>query len=355
MRRRPLCRPIRQAIPLIIETRQGQTHRRLAGEEVIRVSEVLQPRQRANSRRNRPRQQVMSHIELLKAHHPSNCARQRTQELIVADVEHRQVLQHPNLLRQARPEPIVHQNNLVQVRHVAQASRNAAVELVVGQNDDGDRRVPEIIRQIEPEPVMVDENSIQVLVKQLPGHSPLELIEPQIQEFQLRKLKHNMRELTGESIVTDIELEKQLQVPELVRHSPTEPVGIDVEQCEICEQPKLLGQVASNIAVVEVNAGDGSDRAVVGSQSTEHSSVVADIRSDPIPGEIERVRENSLLPSLQCYVSISESLVFEDQRRVYFHELSPVTVLVPVVEQLALLDVEGLGVGETSMADNVAG
>lgn len=240
----------------------------------------------------------MRHIELLKAHHASNCVRQRPQELVVAHVKHRQVLEHPNLLRQARSEPIIHQYDLVQVRHVAQARRNASMELVVGQHNDGNRRVPEIIRQIEPEPIVVDENGIQVLVKQLLRDGPFELIEPQIQEFQRRKQKHNTRELAGEAIVTDIELEKQLQVPELVRHGPTESVGVDVEQCEICKQPKLLWQIPSNIAVVEVNAGDRSDLVVVGRWSTEDPGVVAYLRSDPIPGEIERVGENSLLPSL---------------------------------------------------------
>lgn len=229
------------------------------------------------------------------------------------------------------------------------------MELVVGENNNGDRRVPEIVRQIEPEPIVVDENSIQVLVKQLLGHSPLELIEPQIQELELREMKHNKRELAGEAVVTDVKLVKQLQVPEFMRHSPAEPVGVDVEQCKICKQPKLLRQVPSNIAVVEVNAGDGSDRAVVESRSTEHPGVAAHTRSDPVTSEIERVRENSLLPSLQCYVSISESRVLENQRRVYFHELTAVAELVAVVEQLALLDVVSFGVGETSMGDNVAG
>ncbi|KAM1131336.1 hypothetical protein EV1_045519 [Malus domestica] len=62
----------RQAIPLVVKARQSQTCQRLTREEVIRVSEVLQTRQRTNTRQNLPRQQVVGHIELLKAHHPSN-------------------------------------------------------------------------------------------------------------------------------------------------------------------------------------------------------------------------------------------------------------------------------------------
>lgn len=137
------------------------------------------------------------------------------------------------------------------------------MELVVGEDDDGDRRVPEVIRQIEPEPVVVDENGVQVLVEQLLGHSPFELIEPQIQKFQLWQLKNNPRKLPSKPIVADIELKEQLELLELVRHSPAEAVGVDVEQCKICKQPKLFRQVPSNVAMVEINPSYGSDGAVV--------------------------------------------------------------------------------------------
>lgn len=77
-----------------------------------------------------------------------------------------------------------------------------------------------------------------------------------------------------------------LQLLELLRDSAAETVGIDVENAEICEKAELLGEIAGNVAVVEINSGDGPNRRVVERRSTEDSGVVADTRSDPISGEI---------------------------------------------------------------------
>lgn len=103
--------------------------------------------------------------------------------------------------------------------------------------------------------------------------------------------------------------------------------------------------------MVEINTRDCSDLRVVKCWSTENPSVVADIRSNPVEGKIARIGKNSLFPSLQCYISISDPVVLENQRRVNGHILSPVTKLIPVVQKLSLLDVRGFDVGETSMAD----
>ncbi|RYR07546.1 hypothetical protein Ahy_B05g074928 isoform D [Arachis hypogaea] len=67
---------------------------------------------------------------------------------------------------------------------------------------------------------------------------------------------------------------------------------------KICEQAKLLRQVTSNVAMVEVNAGNGAGPVVIRCRCTEDSSVVAHLRTYPISGEIQRIRENSLLPCL---------------------------------------------------------
>lgn len=67
-----------------------------------------------------------------------------------------------------------------------------------------------------------------------------------------------------------------------MRKSSTKAIGVDVKQCKINKQAKLLRQVASNITMVKINAGDSTDILVVRSRSTENPSVVADIRSLPI-------------------------------------------------------------------------
>lgn len=134
-----------------------------------------------------------------------------------------------------------------------------------------------------------------------------------------------------------------------MRHSSTKPVGVYVEQCKINEQTKLLWQVPSNVAMVKINPRHCSDLGVVKCASTVNPSVVTNFRSNPIPSEIERIREYSLLPCLQCYISIFDSIVFENQRWVYGDIFTSVTELVPVVKKLPLPYVQGFSVGEASM------
>ncbi|KAM1592012.1 hypothetical protein TB1_035282 [Malus domestica] len=70
-----------------------------------------------------------------------------------------------------------------------------------------------------------------------------------IQEFKLRQLEKHSREFFfSKTIVAQIALEQQLEAIELVGNSSTEPVGVDVELCEIREQPELLRQIPSNVA-----------------------------------------------------------------------------------------------------------
>jgi hypothetical protein len=55
-----------------------------------------------------------------------------------------------------------------------------------------------------------------------------------------------------------------------------------VEQCKINKQAQLLRQVPSNVTVVEINAGSGSDLVVIRCGSSKNPNVVTDIRSNPI-------------------------------------------------------------------------
>jgi hypothetical protein len=67
-----------------------------------------------------------------------------------------------------------------------------------------------------------------------------------------------------------------------VRYSPTKPVGVDVKQCKIHQEAKLLWQVAGNITMVEINAGNCTDCLVVWSLRTENPLIVANLRPNPI-------------------------------------------------------------------------
>ncbi|KAM1208078.1 hypothetical protein ACFX2J_013787 [Malus domestica] len=64
-------------------------------------------------------------------------------------------------------------------------------------------------------------------------------------------VNHLERVKTARGAVDDLVdggIYKQLEAIELVGNSSTEPVGVDVELCEIREQPELLRQVPSNVA-----------------------------------------------------------------------------------------------------------
>ncbi|RDX70943.1 hypothetical protein CR513_49759, partial [Mucuna pruriens] len=99
-----------------------------------------------------------------------------------------------------------------------------------------------------------------------------------------------------------------------------------------------------------INAGHGADLGVIRRGSTVNSGVAAHVGSNPIGCLVARIRQNGLLPSLQGYISISETVIFESKRRVYAHIFSSVAELVSVVEKLALPNVHGFGVGEVPIA-----
>ena len=65
-----------------------------------------------------------------------------------------------------------------------------------------------------------------------------------------------------------------------------------MEQCKIHKQTELFREVSGNVAVVEIDSSDGADVGVVQCGSTVNAEVAADVRSDPIGGLIERVRQN---------------------------------------------------------------
>jgi len=140
-----------------------------------------------------------------------------------------------------------------------------------------------------------------------------------------------------------------------VRHGAAEPVGVDVEESEVGEQAKLLGEVSGNVAVVEVDSGDGADLRVVKGLSAENVGVVADIGPHPVEGKVFGIRENGLLPCLQRYVRVLQTVVLEAERGIYGYFFPSVTVLVLVVQKLALLDEGDFGVAERAIVGDCSG
>jgi len=103
--------------------------------------------------------------------------------------------------------------------------------------------------------------------------------------------------------------------------------------------------------VVEIDAGDGFNVAVIRRRSTVNCGVMADIGSDPIGSEVHRVGKNGLLPCLKSNVSVSKTGVLELEIWVDGDSLSSVTILVSVVKKLAMANVVYFCVGESAIAD----
>ncbi|BAS70719.1 Os01g0180050, partial [Oryza sativa Japonica Group] len=275
---RPLGGAVGQAVPPVAVARHGvRAGRRLAGEEVVREGEVLEARQLAHRLRYRPREQVVRDVELLHLPHPGHRRRQRAGEPVEAHVEHRHLSQHPDLRRQAGAEARVDEQDLVErPGHVAEARREAAAEAVVREDDDGDRRVAEVVREVEAEAVVVEEDGVERPVEQLAGHPALEVVEAE-----------------------------EAEAAEGGREHAAEAVGVEVEQREVGEQAELGGQVPGDVAVVEVDAGDGDLPAIPRQRRAEHAGVVAHVGAHPVGGEVAGVGEDGLPPPrLQRHVRV---------------------------------------------------
>lgn len=348
MMRRPLGRPAAQAVPPIREIRQAQAPRRLAGEEVAGDGEVEKMRQPANAGRNLAGELVVGDIELLQARHPPDLLRYRPYNLVEAEIKHGEVLEPADLCRETRPEPVVHEDDLVERRrHVAEARRHAAPEWVVRGDDDGDGRVPDIVGQVGREAVVVDEDGVQVLFEERRRDAALELVEAKVEVLERRQADDHRRELSGEPVVADVELVENPKLAKRLGHNPAESVGIEVKQRKVDEEAELLGEVAGNVAVVEVNASDSFYGGIVERRGAEDAGVVADVGAGPVAGEAQGVGDYGELPRLERDVRVAEAGVGEDEGGVDGDVLAAAAVGVAVGEELPPADELDLGVGET--------
>jgi hypothetical protein len=90
-----------------------------------------------------------------------------------------------------------------------------------------------------------------------------------------------------------------------------------VEQREVGEEAELGREEPRNVAVVEVDAGDGDHARVRRQRRAEDARVVADLQADPVGGEVVRVGEDGLpLPRLQCDVRVPQLPAREPPGRV---------------------------------------
>lgn len=128
-----------------------------------------------------------------------------------------------------------------------------------------------------------------MLVEELGGNGPFKLIEPKIQVLERRQRQNHIGELAYKTIVAQVKLMKQLHAAKAGGNNTTEAVGVKVKECKIGEAAKLWREIASNVGVIEVYAGDNSDFGIGRRGSTVDSHVRADIRAIPVGCEVERV------------------------------------------------------------------
>lgn len=62
-----------------------------------------------------------------------------------------------------------------------------------------------------------------------------------------------------------------------------------MENAEICKETELFREIAGNVTMVEVYAGNRPDFGIIECMSTEYSGVVTNSRSNPIGGQILRI------------------------------------------------------------------
>lgn len=87
-----------------------------------------------------------------------------------------------------------------------------------------------------------------------------------------------------------------------------------MEECEVGEETEFIGKVSSDVAMVEVNAGNDDERFVGRKRRTEDIGVAADVGSLPVAGEVLGVGEYGLLPCLEGDVGVSLVIIGEDKR-----------------------------------------
>lgn len=160
-------------------------------------------------------------------------------------------------------------------------------------------------------PVVVQEDGIQIPIKQLLRQFPFEIIEPEIQKLELRQGQDNLRERSHKSIVAQIQLVKNLELPHGLGNDPAEPIGVEMEEADVGEVPNLVGEVSRNVCMVQIHTSNDGDGGIVERLRTENAGVGADVVADPISGDIGGIGVDGLLPGLEHIVSLLQPVVDE--------------------------------------------
>ena len=83
------------------------------------------------------------------------------------------------------------------------------------------------------EPVVIEENGVELLGEKGMRQFPFEIVESNVQKFQIRNPQNDFRKRAHKSVVANVELVKENHPLEARRDKAAESVGVDVKQCDV--------------------------------------------------------------------------------------------------------------------------
>jgi hypothetical protein len=104
---------------------------------------------------------------------------------------------------------------------------------------------------------------------------------------------------------------EQREAGEALGDDAAEPVGVDVEERGVREQPQLGGEVPRDVAAVEVDPRDHRRVCVVQRLRARHAEVGAHVGAAPVASEVLRVGVDGAAQGLQRDVGAAEAVVGE--------------------------------------------
>lgn len=150
-----------------------------------------------------------------------------------------------------------------------------------------------------------------LLVEKLWRQLPFEIVVPEIKVLATRPFEDHHREGADEAVVADIKLMHKYQSPEAPWDNAAEPVGVEVDESSISQEPHFDREMASNVGMVQVQTGHNGQFFIVKRRCTEDPFVGANIFTFPIDCEAKRVGEDGLLQGLKSNISVFEPVVFK--------------------------------------------
>ena len=156
---------------------------------IVREREVLQIRQAANTLRHIASKLILRNVDNLQALHIFHPMRQVPYKPVPADIKNRGRVQQRDFFGQTSGQKIIRHDEFIQLAsHHPDAARNAPDELIMRHHDHRNRGITQVFGYGRVKSIVVDEDGIQILVKQRRRQLAFEIIEPEIEELEVRQV-----------------------------------------------------------------------------------------------------------------------------------------------------------------------